>query len=160
MFMKKVLRRKYKAVLFYRRYNNFAEYNKLSTNFSRMCSLIIFLYCFQLNLTLLQASVVEEIISFSALENIRDLTCVSLFAICFDDVTARFYLGKQAREVVQMFHKPAALPNQKKVNKISKAFLPGHQTTAVVADVGGETVYIETSEKQQEEILVTLNIGI
>lgn len=59
-----------------------------------------------------------------------------------------------------MFHKPAALPNQKKVNKISKAFLPGHQTTAVVADVGGETVYIETSEKQQEEIIVTLNIGI
>ncbi|XP_050452726.1 transmembrane protein KIAA1109 isoform X1 [Cataglyphis hispanica] len=113
----------------------------------------------KLNLTLLQASVVEEIISFSALENIRDLTCVSLFAICLDDVTARFYLGKQAREVVQMFHKPAALPNQKKVNKISKAFLPGHQTTAVVADVGGETVYIETSEKQQEEIIVTLNIG-
>lgn len=113
-----------------------------------------------MNLTLLQASVVEEIISFSALENIRDLTCVSLFAICLDDVTARFYLAKQAREVVQMFHKPAALPNQKKVNKISKVFLPGHQTTAVVADVGGETVYIETSEKQQEEIVVTLNIGI
>ncbi|KAK9299212.1 hypothetical protein QLX08_007719 [Tetragonisca angustula] len=114
----------------------------------------------KMNITLLQASVVEEIISFSALENIRDLTCVSLFAICFDDVTARFYIGKQAREVVQTFHKPAVLPNQKKVNKISKAFLPGHQTAAVVADIGsGETVYIETSEKQQEEILVTLNIG-
>ncbi|XP_076663218.1 transmembrane protein KIAA1109 homolog tweek isoform X12 [Andrena cerasifolii] len=114
----------------------------------------------KMNITLLQASVVEEIISFSALENIRDLTCVSLFAICFDDVTARFYIGKQAREVVQTFHKPAVLPNQKKVNKISKAFLPGHQTAAVVADIGsGETVYIETSEKQQEEIIVTLNIG-
>ncbi|OAD56139.1 hypothetical protein WN48_04013 [Eufriesea mexicana] len=114
----------------------------------------------KMNITLLQASVVEEIISFSALENIRDLTCVSLFAICFDDVTARFYIGKQAREVVQTFHKPAVLPNQKKVNKISKAFLPGHQTAAVVADIGsGETVYIETSEKQQEEIVVTLNIG-
>ncbi|XP_061939071.1 bridge-like lipid transfer protein family member 1 isoform X15 [Apis cerana] len=114
----------------------------------------------KMNITLLQASVVEEIISFSALENIRDLTCVSLFAICFDDVTGRFYVGKQAREVVQTFHKPAVLPNQKKVNKISKAFLPGHQTAAVVADIGsGETVYIETSEKQQEEIVVTLNIG-
>ncbi|XP_048267008.1 transmembrane protein KIAA1109 homolog isoform X2 [Bombus terrestris] len=114
----------------------------------------------KMSITLLQASVVEEIISFSALENIRDLTCVSLFAICFDDVTARFYIGKQAREVVQTFHKPVVLPNQKKVNKISKAFLPGHQTAAVVADIGsGETVYIETSEKQQEEIVVTLNIG-
>nr|XP_031841602.1 transmembrane protein KIAA1109 isoform X3 [Nomia melanderi] len=114
----------------------------------------------KMNITLLQASVVEEIISFSALENIRDLTCVSLFAICFDDVTGIFYIGKQAREVVQTFHKPAVLTNQKKVNKISKAFLPGHQTAAVVADIGsGETVYIETSEKQQEEIVVTLNIG-
>ncbi|XP_033221657.1 transmembrane protein KIAA1109-like [Belonocnema kinseyi] len=114
----------------------------------------------KINITLLQASVVEEIISFSALDNIRDLTCVSLFAICFDEVTARFYLGKQAREVVQTFHKPAVLPNQKKVNKITKAFLPGHRTAAVVADIGGgETVYIETSEKQQEEIIVTLNVG-
>lgn len=108
----------------------------------------------------MQASVVEEIISFSALDNIRDLTCVSLFAICLDDVTARFYLGKQAREIVQTLHKPAVLPNQKKVSKITKSFLSGHQTTAVVADIGGgETVYIETSEKQQEEIIVTLNIG-
>ncbi|XP_011494762.1 PREDICTED: uncharacterized protein KIAA1109 [Ceratosolen solmsi marchali] len=114
----------------------------------------------KINVTLLQASVVEEIISFSALDNIRDLTCVSLFAICFDEVTARFYLGKQAREIVQTFHKPAVLPNQKKVNKITKAFLSGHQSTGVVADIGGgETVYIETSEKQQEEIIITLNIG-
>ncbi|KAF7987765.1 hypothetical protein HCN44_003628 [Aphidius gifuensis] len=115
----------------------------------------------KINITLLQASVVEEIISFSALDNIRDLTCVSLFAICFNDVTARFYLGKQAREVVQTFHKPAVLQNQKKVNKISKAFLPGiSSSAAVVADIsGGETVYIETSEKQQEETIVTLNIG-
>ncbi|XP_063974640.1 bridge-like lipid transfer protein family member 1 isoform X5 [Diachasmimorpha longicaudata] len=114
----------------------------------------------KINITLLQASVVEEIISFSALDNIRDLTCVSLFAICLDQVTARFYLDKQAREVVQTFHKPAVLPNQKKVNKISKAFMTGHQSAAVVTDIGaGETVYIETSEKQQEEIIITLNIG-
>ena len=113
-----------------------------------------------MNITLLQASLVEEIISFSALDNIKDLTCVSLYTICFDEVMVRFYLGKQAREIVQTFHKPAVLPNQKKVNKISKAFLPGHRTSTVVADiVGGETAYIETSEKQQEEIIVTLNIG-
>ncbi|KAJ9593935.1 hypothetical protein L9F63_014649, partial [Diploptera punctata] len=43
-----------------------------------------------------KASVVEEMISFSALDNIRDLTCVSLFAVCFDSVTARFHCSKQA----------------------------------------------------------------
>jgi len=58
-----------------------------------------FLYCFsvlsQVNITLLQASVVEEMISFSALDNIQDLTCVSLFAVCFDSITATFYRSKQ-----------------------------------------------------------------
>lgn len=38
---------------------------------------------------------VEEIISFAALDNIRDLTCVSLFAVCLDTVTVRFHVGKQ-----------------------------------------------------------------
>ncbi|XP_034943286.1 transmembrane protein KIAA1109 homolog isoform X1 [Chelonus insularis] len=114
----------------------------------------------KINITLLQTSVVEEIISFSALDNIRDLTCVSLFAICFEEVNARFYNGKQAREVVHTFNKPAVMANQKKVNKISKAFLSGHQSAAVVTEISsGETVYIETSEKQQEEIIITLIIG-
>lgn len=108
---------------------------------------------------MLQASVVEEIISFSALDNIRDLTCVSLYAVSFHEITTRFYLGKQAREVVQTFHKPAVLPNQKKVNRITRAFLTGHRNAAVAEIGGGETVYIETSEKQQEELVVTLNIG-
>lgn len=39
----------------------------------------------------------EEVISFSALDNFRDLTCVSLLAICFDGITTRFHYGKQVR---------------------------------------------------------------
>jgi hypothetical protein len=57
----------------------------------------MFPFSLQVNITLLQASVVEEIISFSALDNIRDLTCVSLFAVCFDAVTARFHCSKRVR---------------------------------------------------------------
>jgi len=52
---------------------------------------------FQINISVLQASIVEEVISFSALDNLRDLTCVSLLAICIDDMTARFHYGKQVR---------------------------------------------------------------
>ncbi|GLG98163.1 Uncharacterized protein GBIM_04765, partial [Gryllus bimaculatus] len=115
----------------------------------------------KVNITLLQASVVEEVISFSALDNIRDLTCVSLFAVCFEGIVTRFHVGKQAREVVQTFQRPAVLPGSyKKVSKMSKAFLLGHQVTAVGGDaLGGEPVYIETSEKQQEETVVTLGIS-
>nr|CAD7425599.1 unnamed protein product [Timema monikensis] len=118
----------------------------------------------KVNITVLQASVVEEIISFSALDNIRDLTCVSLFAICFDNITTTFHFGKQAREVVQTFHRPAVLPSGHKKtngsNKIGKPFLLGHQAAAGITDtLKGEPVFIETSEKQQEEIIITLNIG-
>ncbi|XP_075226335.1 transmembrane protein KIAA1109 homolog tweek [Lycorma delicatula] len=116
----------------------------------------------KVNIALLQASVVEEVISFSALDNIRDLTCVSLLAVSLESVTARFHCGKQAREVVQTFHRPAVLPSGHKKGglvKSGKAILLGHQTSAVADVVTGEPVYIETSEKQQEESVITLNIN-
>lgn len=54
----------------------------------------------QINITLLQVSIVEEIISFSALDNIKDLTCVSMFSVCFDNVTAKFHSDKQVQSFV------------------------------------------------------------
>lgn len=63
---------------------------------------------------------------------------------------------------MQTFHRPTVLPSQKKTGVFAKggrAFLLG-QPTAVVSDVvKGEPVYIETSEKQQEESVVTLRIS-
>lgn len=74
-------------------------------------------YPSQVNVTLLQASVVEEVISFSALDNIRDLTCVSLFSVCLDNVSLQFYSGHQSKKSVQMYmrnpHDPVM---QKKVS--------------------------------------------
>lgn len=52
---------------------------------------------FQINICVLQASIVEEVISFSALDNIRDLTCVSLLAICLEELTTKFHFSKQVR---------------------------------------------------------------
>lgn len=49
-----------------------------------------------MNVTLLQVSIVEEIISFSALDNIKDLTCVSLFSVCFDNITLKLHYDSQA----------------------------------------------------------------
>lgn len=53
------------------------------------------LYLPKVNVTLLQVSIVEEIISFSALDNIKDLTCVSMFSVCFDNVSAKLHCDKQ-----------------------------------------------------------------
>lgn len=49
----------------------------------------------KINFTLLQASVVEEFTPFSALDNIRDFACVSIFAICLDKITVKFHFEKQ-----------------------------------------------------------------
>uniref|UniRef100_A0A1B6DJ95 Bridge-like lipid transfer protein family member 1 C-terminal domain-containing protein n=2 Tax=Clastoptera arizonana TaxID=38151 RepID=A0A1B6DJ95_9HEMI len=117
----------------------------------------------KVNIALLQASVVEEVISFSALDNIRDLTCVSLLAVSFDGIITRFHCGKQAREVVQTFHRPIVQAGSHKKSsgftKGGKAFLLGHQANTAKDIVTGEPVFIETSEKQQEESVITLNIN-
>lgn len=52
-----------------------------------------------MNVTLLQVSIVEEIISFSALDNIKDLTCVSLFSVCFDNITLKLHYDSQASAI-------------------------------------------------------------
>jgi hypothetical protein len=70
----------------------------------------------------------------------------------------------KAREVVQTFHHPAVLPSGHKKSsgsgKTGKPLLLGHQATPGTTDMlGGEPVYIETSEKQQEEMVFTLSIS-
>lgn len=47
------------------------------------------------------------------------------------------------------------------MSKVNKSIFPGQQTAGPILDnQGGELVYIETSETQQEELIITLNIGI
>ncbi|KAK9502019.1 hypothetical protein O3M35_012630 [Rhynocoris fuscipes] len=115
----------------------------------------------KINIALLQASVVEEVISFSALDNIRDLTCVSLLAVSIDNLTASFHCGKQTREIVETFERPAVLPSGAKKSgfKTGKALFLGLRTNTAKHDLAGESVYIETSQKQQEETVITLNIS-
>ncbi|CAB0018125.1 unnamed protein product [Nesidiocoris tenuis] len=114
----------------------------------------------KINFALLQASVVEEVISFSALDNVRDLTCVSLLAVSFENLNASFHCGKQTRETVETFERPAMLPSAKKSGfKTGKALLLGFRTSTAKHDLAGEPVYIETSQKQQEETVITLNIS-
>ncbi|XP_069959318.1 bridge-like lipid transfer protein family member 1 isoform X14 [Cherax quadricarinatus] len=104
----------------------------------------------RINVTLLQASVVEEVISFSALDNIRDLTCVSLISVSLDSVTLQFYSGHQSKKSVQMYMRNPHDPVMQKKSK-SKA----RQTVDLLA----EPVYIETSERQQEENMVSVDVN-
>lgn len=114
---------------------------------------------FQINVTFLQVSIVEEIISFSALDNIKDLTCVSLFSVCFDNVTAKLHCDKQAREVLQKFHRPSVVQSGSKKGANKAKILLGFHTHTNADIIQGEPVYIENCEKQQQQLVFCLNVG-
>ncbi|CAG9815067.1 unnamed protein product [Phaedon cochleariae] len=116
-------------------------------------------YLPKVNVTLLQVSIVEEIISFSALDNIKDLTCVSLFSVCFDNITAKLHCDKQAKEVLQKFLRPAVVRSGSKKGANRAKILLGFQTNTNSDVIQCDPVFIESCEKQQQQLVVCLNIG-
>ena len=100
----------------------------------------------RINFLSLQASVVEEMCAFSALDNVRDITCVSLLALGIQETTFQFCKTSQAKKTVQMyFQKPLALTNKKK--KKMKMINQDYRLN--------EPFTFESSESQKEELLMT-----
>lgn len=127
---------------------------------SQLQGLIVFP---KINVTLLQTSVVEEVISFAALDNVHDLSCASLLAVCFEGVSTRFHLGKTTKASMHtVYTQPAVRSNGFKKGGIIKGTraLWAHLSSQSRPDnIPGEPVLIETSEKQLEELVITLDIG-
>lgn len=118
----------------------------------------------KINITLIQSSVVEEVISFAALDNVHDLSCASVLVVSLESVAARFHLAKTTRAAM---HTVYTQPTVQSGNMKKGGLLRG-TTRALLASIGsqtrpdnipGEPVLIETSEKQLEELVVTLDVG-
>lgn len=120
----------------------------------------------KINISLIQAAVVEEIISFAALDNIQELSCSSLLAVCFDSVSMKFHIGKQTKACMQtVYTQPttrSGLTGFKKAGGLisnTRALL-AHLSNANRTEAGPlEAILIETSENQLEELVLTLDIG-
>lgn len=117
----------------------------------------------KINVTLLQTSVVEEVISFAALDNVHDLSCASFLAVCFESVSTRFHFGKTTKASMHtVYTQPAVRSNGFKKGGLIKGTraLWAHLSSQSRPDnIPGEPVLIETSEKQLEELVITLDIG-
>ncbi|KAG5893448.1 hypothetical protein JTB14_012167 [Gonioctena quinquepunctata] len=113
----------------------------------------------KVNVTFLQVSIVEEIISFSALDNIKDLTCVSLFSVSFDNITAKLHCDKQAKEVLQKFLKPAVVRSGSKKGANRAKMLLGFQTNTNSDIIQCDPVFMENCEEQKQQLVFWLNIG-
>jgi hypothetical protein len=75
------------------------------------------LYLPKVNVMILQASVVEDMCAFSALDSIKDITCVSLLALGIKDTSFRFQKTSQSKKRVQVLSQQTRLPGSSKKRK-------------------------------------------
>lgn len=94
---------------------------------------------------------VEAVISFSALENTKDLTCVSLISVCLDNVCLQFSSGHQSNKSVQIVKRSPKIPSKQKKRRKSKS--------RQAVEIMSQPVYIERCVKQREENMMAVSIG-
>lgn len=61
----------------------------------------------KVNITMIQSSIIEEVISFAALDNVQDLTCASLVAFSVEDIYAKFHFGKTTKASMHTVNQPS-----------------------------------------------------
>ncbi len=99
----------------------------------------------KINLMVLQASVVEEMCTFSALDRVRDITCVSLLALGIQGTTFQFSKTSQSKKTVQIYIQSQRSVFGKKKKSKYKITPDSRQN---------EPFTFESSETQREEILM------
>ncbi|XP_064482137.1 bridge-like lipid transfer protein family member 1 [Ornithodoros turicata] len=93
----------------------------------------------RINVMALQCSVVEEVISFSALDNLKDLACVSVVALCLDHVQMQLLHGVQEQRSVQA--------------------LPEHSPLLTRKPDPSLLLLLETSETSREETAASVSVA-
>ncbi|EDW04249.1 GH11696 [Drosophila grimshawi] len=118
----------------------------------------------KVSITMLQSSIVEEIISVAALDNVQDLSCVSLLTFYMEGISTKFHLGKTTRAsmhnvYIQQTVQSGSSHKKGGIMKGTRALLAHLSSQTRPDNVQGEPILIETSEKQLEELVITLDIG-
>jgi hypothetical protein len=62
----------------------------------------------RVNICVLQASLVEEMIAISAIERARELTCVSLLTLCLDSLSCQVLINHHSQKFLRAFSSSAA----------------------------------------------------
>ncbi|XP_037884226.1 transmembrane protein KIAA1109 isoform X1 [Glossina fuscipes] len=118
----------------------------------------------KVSITMLQSSIIEEVISVAALDNVQDLSCVSLLTFYIEGVSTKFHLGKTTRASMHNVYIQQTVQsgNSHKKGGImrgTRALLAHLSSQSRPDNVQGEPILIETSEKQLEELVITLDVG-
>ena len=104
----------------------------------------------KVNLMILQASVVEDMCAFSALDNVRDITCVSLLALSLKETTFQLCKTSQSKKTIQVY-----LQRQRAVSGKKRGGIKKQKLNSSDAHRQNEPFVLESSETQKEELLMT-----
>ena len=104
----------------------------------------------QINICVLQASIVEEVIPFSSLENVNDLMAVSLLSLCLDSLRCQLLANKHSCTLT-----PIAPPGKEALGpKLSNTPAPGVAKAA--QDFGSQLDKVRnTPEVKNERLLIS-----
>ncbi len=108
---------------------------------------------FQINICIMQVSLVEEMISFSALDHIRDLTCVSTLACSIDAITCQLLTNNHSHKSVEASSDSSPDSVTKKPIVLDNSSSKKKQDFYMVDDSD------QTVEMQREEMVGNLHVG-
>ncbi|KAL5011394.1 hypothetical protein ScPMuIL_009945, partial [Solemya velum] len=111
----------------------------------------------KINICVLQSGIVEEVISFSALDDLNQITCVSLLGICIDDIKCQLLSNSHSLKTVQIQDtSPMTVP---KINNSPRKRKSKKKTATKGEQVTPEREKEQVSEINQEEDVGTLSIA-
>lgn len=100
----------------------------------------------------MQASIVEEVIAFSALDNLKDLTCMSLLSVCVDNTIIQFSHSFKTKKVIQTFTDYCN-------GSMARSKISEHSSKNAKTDsLPTELLTVERSEAQQEEAILSASV--
>lgn len=104
---------------------------------------------------ILQSSVVEEVISFSALDHIQELACVSMLAVCVDNITCQALLNDHSCQITHQNSRESS------IRKLSSGAVTKKSKDSVVIEIPGpaDGEGEKVAEVLREESLGKLQIG-
>lgn len=111
----------------------------------------------RINLCMLQAGIVEQIISVSMLDNPRDLVCVSSVAVCIDSLSLHFSQSLRQCRMVQAVSRPVE-QQQSGGNKSFFASVRSKARPGKAPNVP-EIVFVEWSEVESEQLMASGTLG-
>lgn len=102
----------------------------------------------------MQASIVEEVIAFSALDNLKDLTCMSLLSVCIDNTVIQLSHSSQTKKVIQTF------TDYCNGSIAARSKISDHASKSAKTDsLPAELLTVERSEAQQEETILSASVN-